>query len=66
MIKAVQTKDGQALGRIAREHSRHSRDMAHAALDKLEQRAGERRGGFEAVRGIVDAHTLGVGAKEHA
>jgi DNA-binding GntR family transcriptional regulator len=66
MIEAVQAKDGQALGRIAREHARHCRDMAHAALDKVEQRGGERRRGFEAVRGIVDARTLDVGAKEHA
>jgi DNA-binding GntR family transcriptional regulator len=51
MVKALQTRDGSALARVAREHLRHKADVAKEALERLEQRSGERKRGFEALRG---------------
>jgi DNA-binding GntR family transcriptional regulator len=45
MMKALQSRDGSALARIAREHVRHKEQIAKEALNKLEQRTSERRRG---------------------
>jgi DNA-binding GntR family transcriptional regulator len=45
MMKALKARDATTLALLAREHLRHKADIANEALDKLQQRTGERKRG---------------------